>query len=205
MTWAFVLLSPGRLWLSGVVIAVVGVCRRWPATWLCGGRSGLAVVILPCRFAASLPPPPVRCCVLQRSGLLLLGQNQYGERNNDGGKRLPARCRRQRAARGCRRARRCVGTSQMSHTQMLRRWKLWRCLLSPRSRTYVAQGRVEEHKRDGAPPVTGCRSEMETAAAWGHGAHDGGAGGVPREADPEENQMRAPSACRSCVRPKRRS
>ncbi len=60
-------------------------------------------------------------------------------------------------------------------------------------------GRVEEHKRDGAPPVTGCRSEMETAAL-GHGAHDGGAGGVAREADPEENQMRAPSACRSCVR-----
>lgn len=103
VNWPFVLLLFGAsvaaivglpLWVCladllltpGVVIAVVGVCRRWSATWLCDGHNRLTVVILPCRFAAaSQPLPPARRCVLQRSGLLLLGQNQHGERNNDGG------------------------------------------------------------------------------------------------------------------------
>lgn len=68
------------LWLS------LAVCRRWSADWLCDGRNRLAVVILPCQpAAASLSPLSARCCVLQRSGLLLLEQNQYGEHDNDGG------------------------------------------------------------------------------------------------------------------------
>lgn len=35
-------------------------------------------------FAVS-PPPACRRCVLQRGGLLLLGQNQHGEHDDDGG------------------------------------------------------------------------------------------------------------------------
>lgn len=52
-------------------------------------------------------------------------------------------------------------------------------------------GRVEEHKRDGEAAGDRVKKRDGTAAALGHGAHDGGAGGVACEADPEENEMRA--------------
>ena len=50
-------------------------------------------------------------------------------------------------------------------------------------------GRVKEHERDGEATGDGVQKRDGTAAALGHGAHDGGAGGVAREADPEEDQM----------------
>ena len=49
---------------------------------------------------------------------------------------------------------------------MLRRWKLWRCLLSPRSKTYVAQVAWKSMSAMARPPVTGCRSEMEPPLLW---------------------------------------
>ena len=50
-------------------------------------------------------------------------------------------------------------------------------------------GRVEEHERDGEATGDGVQKRDGTAAALGHGAHDGGAGGVACEADPEEDEM----------------
>ena len=52
-------------------------------------------------------------------------------------------------------------------------------------------GCVEEHERNGEAAGDGVQKRDGTAAALGHGAHDGGAGGVARETDPEENEMRA--------------
>lgn len=52
-------------------------------------------------------------------------------------------------------------------------------------------GCMEEHERNGEAAGDGVQKRDGTAAALGHGAHDGGAGGVAREADPEENEMRA--------------
>ena len=52
-------------------------------------------------------------------------------------------------------------------------------------------GCVEEYERNGEAAGDGVQKRDGTAAALGYGAHDGGAGGVAREADPEENEMRA--------------
>lgn len=74
---------------------------------------------------------------------------------------------------------------------MLRRWKFVALLAIAAQQNVGRPGRVEEHECDGEAAGDGCRSEDGAAAALGYGAHDGGAGGVAREADPEENEMRA--------------
>ena len=54
----------------------------------------------------------------------------------------------------------------------------------------VAVDRGEElDTGDGEAAGDGVQKRDGTAAALGHGAHNGGAGGVAREADPEEDQM----------------
>lgn len=180
------------LWLSGVVIAVVDVCRRWPATWLCGGCSGLFVVILPCRFAAaSLSPLSARCCVLQRSGLLLLGQNQHGEHDDDGG----SDC--QRGAVGnvqrgdTHKHAGAVGNEPDEPHANAQAMEIVALLAIAAQQNAGRPGCVEEHERDGEAAGDGVQKRDRTAAALGHGAHDGGAGGVACEADSEENEMRA--------------
>ena len=52
-------------------------------------------------------------------------------------------------------------------------------------------GRVEEHERNGEAAGDRVQKRNGAAAALGHGTHDGGAGGVARKADPEEDQMGA--------------
>lgn len=172
-------------------MAVVGVCRRWPATWFCSGRSGLFVVILPFWFAAaSLSPLSARCCVLQRSGLLLLGQNQHGEHDNDGG----SDC--QRGAVGnvqggdTHQHAGAVGNEPDEPHANAQAMEVVALFAIAAQQNVGRPGRVEEHERDGEATGDGVQKRDGTAAALGYGAHDGGAGGVACEADPEENEVR---------------
>ena len=168
VTWAFALLSPD----------VVAVWRCYGCRWrfaVVGLLIGFvaAATGLPLSFClVSQSPLPVHRCVLQRSGLLLPGQNQHGEHDNDGG----SDC--QRGAVG--NVQRgdayehagAVGNEPDEPHANAQAMEVVALFAIAAQQNVGRPGCVEEHERDdeaagdGVQARHGCRSEMEPPLLW---------------------------------------
>ena len=134
--------------------------------------------------------PTWRRCALQRSGLLLLGQNQHGEYDDDGGsdRQCGAVGNVQRGDADEHAG--AVGDEPNEPHANAQAMEVVALLAIAAQQNVRRPGCVEEHKRNGEAAGDGVQKRDGTAAALGHGAHDGGAGGVARKTNPEEGQMR---------------